>query len=537
MELQRKQSKQEDEQMCDLPEPIIHKILFLLNTKDAARTSVLSKTWQRAWTSFPRISFEELDFNAGDIEQPNYYPKTNKAIKMKKESFMAYIDKTLQSFLEHNSNMEEFTLKLTYHDKEFVLPRVVKWLTFATERKVKVLSLCLSIIDFIDEHKLLGKQAYYSLPQVVLEAKTISELQLSHCKLEPCNEFKFCHLKALNLNDVHIDEQVILNLTLSCPLIEDFRLNNCQGFEHLMVSSLPRLNLFHIVANTKVLRIEIDEPSLQTFHYWSRYSYGLENEHCDIYLEACKNLKRLYFHNIMAVDLLENISSKFPTLEVLEISEWKMTDIEISCQTLRVLTLENCRDLEMVEVDTPNLVSLHCRMNKLPFYSFDAPSLQEVELKFYLRSCSNLWFVELKKLVGKFNNSEGLNLVIHSKCNGILLDGLNERVLSWLIDLTELRPTIAISSMSLSNLVERFLLDSHVETLSILSSSSKLLEVLNEKLINRLFKSRCLHDSLSGVKVVNLDREEDLEFSEWIALSKSLETMDYKITSFKLEWM
>lgn len=91
--------------------------------------------------------------------------------------------------------------------------------------------------------------------------------------------------------------------------------------------------------------------------------------------------------------------------------------------------------------------------------------------------------------------------------------------------------------MGLSNLVERFLLDSHVETLLILSSSSKLLEVLNEKLINRLFKSRCLHDSLSGVKVVNLDREEDPEFSKWIALSKSHETMDYKITSFKLEWM
>ncbi|KAF3948204.1 hypothetical protein CMV_025770 [Castanea mollissima] len=138
MELQRKQSKQEDEQMCDLPEPIIHKILFLLNTKDAARTSVLSKTWQRAWTSFPRISFEELDFKAGDIEQPNYYPKTNKAIKMKKESFMAHIDKNLQSFLAHNSNVGEFTLNLTYHDKEFVLPRVVKWLTFATERKVKM---------------------------------------------------------------------------------------------------------------------------------------------------------------------------------------------------------------------------------------------------------------------------------------------------------------------------------------------------------------------------------------------------------------
>ena len=44
---------------------------------------------------------------------------------------MAYIENTPQSRLEHTSSLEveEFTLKLTYHDKEFVLPRVVKWIT------------------------------------------------------------------------------------------------------------------------------------------------------------------------------------------------------------------------------------------------------------------------------------------------------------------------------------------------------------------------------------------------------------------------
>ena len=69
----------------------------------------------------------------------------------------------------------------------------------------------------------------------------------------------------------------------------------------------------------------------------------------------------------------------------------------------------------MVEVDTPNLVSLHCNMNKFPFCSFYTPSLQEVELKFVLQNCFTLRFDKLKELVEEFNNFEGLNLVIHSK--------------------------------------------------------------------------------------------------------------------------
>ncbi|KAL0009972.1 hypothetical protein SO802_005080 [Lithocarpus litseifolius] len=114
--------------------------------------------------------------------------------------------------------------------------------------------------------------------KVVLKAKTVFELQLAHCKLEPCNQFNFFQLKSLNLDDVYLDEQV--------------------------------------------------------------------------------------------------------------------------------LTLEACEDLNVVEVDIPNLVSLHCKMNKFPFCSFNTPSLQEVELKFVLQSCFTLRFDNLKELVEEFNNFE-----------------------------------------------------------------------------------------------------------------------------------
>ena len=94
----------------------------------------------------------------------------------------------------------------------------------------------------------------------MLEAKTVSELQLTHCKLD-----NFFHLKSLNLDDVYLDEQVIQNLTLNRPLIEDFQLYNCHGFKHLKISNLPWLNLFYVESRIMVSRIEIEAPSLQTF--------------------------------------------------------------------------------------------------------------------------------------------------------------------------------------------------------------------------------------------------------------------------------
>ena len=94
---------------------------------------------------------------------------------------------------------------------------------------MKVLSLCLSIKHFTGEHILVGEQIYYSLPQVVLEAKVVSEIRLAHCKLEPCNHFNSFHLKSLNLDDVSLYERLIQILILGYPLIKDFQLYNYQA--------------------------------------------------------------------------------------------------------------------------------------------------------------------------------------------------------------------------------------------------------------------------------------------------------------------
>ena len=182
----------------------------------------------------------------------------------------------------------------------------------------------MSVIIHFNYERRIAKMIRYSLPQIVLEAKPISALRLAKCKLEPNCKFYCSHLKILALNIAHLDEQVIQNLTLSCPLIEAFRLHKCGGLEQLQVSSLPQLSLVKVSACREISRIVIEVPNLQTFCYENMHLYGeLKNVQCEIYLETCKNLKRheSVRYNSMTLELLQNLSSKVPICSTDKVSD------------------------------------------------------------------------------------------------------------------------------------------------------------------------------------------------------------------------
>ncbi|KAG8370088.1 hypothetical protein BUALT_Bualt14G0081200 [Buddleja alternifolia] len=76
-----------------LPEAIIQQIQSLLNGKEAAQTSVISKSWYNAWLTNPNLDFDQRNFRIGDSESeaaerfPNFVKKTMQRSHLKASWF------------------------------------------------------------------------------------------------------------------------------------------------------------------------------------------------------------------------------------------------------------------------------------------------------------------------------------------------------------------------------------------------------------------------------------------------------------------
>ncbi|CAA0822011.1 Polyadenylate-binding protein RBP45B [Striga hermonthica] len=76
-----------------LSEPIIHRIQSFLSGKEAARTTVLSKSWRKAWLTRPSLDFGIYDFTFAD-------------------ELSRFMDKTIQRYEESNLKIESLTLTM-----------------------------------------------------------------------------------------------------------------------------------------------------------------------------------------------------------------------------------------------------------------------------------------------------------------------------------------------------------------------------------------------------------------------------------------
>ncbi|GFQ06562.1 F-box/LRR-repeat protein at4g14096 [Phtheirospermum japonicum] len=78
-----------------LPESIIQHIQSFLNRKQAAQTTILSKSWRNAWSTSPNL----------DLDQRNIHNRGQIA-----NAFSEFANKTMQRYLESNLKIEKFSL-------------------------------------------------------------------------------------------------------------------------------------------------------------------------------------------------------------------------------------------------------------------------------------------------------------------------------------------------------------------------------------------------------------------------------------------
>lgn len=375
-----------------LPESLLQHIMSFLPFKDAVRTSVLSKTWEKAWSTFPVLEFDEDLFERDLLEMSSAH-RDDKKYNQIRGKLLNYWGKVLQTRHRNKISVHKFILKMRLLSDTELSDRCI---CYAVESNVKELKLEMKP-DISLQSRLL-----YNLPHVVLCSKSLNVLELEGCKLElpRSNVIELFSLRKLNLFHVNVDDQVVENLIAGCPMIEDLSFQSCQGFKRIKLFGLSKLSKIKVTDNR-----ELEEMNVSALNTRSITVQG-PTVPSAINIVLCKNLKFLSLYAASVVDeWLSYLISRLPVLEVLGISRcYKLESIEISSPCLKGLKIIGCKKLAAVKIETPNLRKFGYNGDIISFSS-SALTLLETNLYLYSGNIDSQWYVKYIELIARFRRS------------------------------------------------------------------------------------------------------------------------------------
>lgn len=200
-----------------LPLHILQRILLFLPADDAARTSVLSKTWCAAWVSLPVFNFEFV----GNISRNS----TAEEFREEGNKLNQFIRVTAMKLGQQKSVIEKFRFNLVLlQDLKTVVSCIHLIIILLTRNCVSELEL-----RIIKEG---GSSMFYSLPSSVFAIKSLVVLKLGGFKLKGpffAENSKFSCLKELSLNYIYLNDEVMSGLIRCSPALEDLWIIHCFG--------------------------------------------------------------------------------------------------------------------------------------------------------------------------------------------------------------------------------------------------------------------------------------------------------------------
>lgn len=180
--------------LSNLPDVVIQKIISLLETKDAIRTSILSKRWEYLWTSIPNLNFYKGLFAA-------------------RSPLVNIVERAL--LLRGPADIETFDLTFPVLDDAC---RVNAWIDATVRCNVKKLYLYL--------HSL--KEPFY-LPHSLFTSTTLvaAELDIPFLFKAP-STVCFSSLRTLSLRSIVFSDDSTQQLFSGCPVLEELSIEECK---------------------------------------------------------------------------------------------------------------------------------------------------------------------------------------------------------------------------------------------------------------------------------------------------------------------
>ncbi|KAF1895757.1 hypothetical protein Lal_00037873 [Lupinus albus] len=196
-----------------LPQELIHShILPKLFTKEAARTTILSKRWRSLWTSLPYLEFYQFHFHHTI-------------------SFRNFVDHTIRDHARTATDILTFKLFLTHGIQ---VSDIDNWVRLVMSRNVREFHL-----------RFLGRETY-KWPSInnACMAHTITVLELYNCEVRfnsSINNIRLPHLQSLSLEKVWIDQRSIEMFITGCGSMNDLKIWNCYEMKYLVVANHQKL--------------------------------------------------------------------------------------------------------------------------------------------------------------------------------------------------------------------------------------------------------------------------------------------------------
>nr|XP_018622540.2 uncharacterized protein LOC108943198 [Nicotiana tomentosiformis] len=384
------------DRITELPENVIYHIIRQVgrcNLKEAARTCVLSKTWNRLWTLRPDLMFDQCSHSSF----------------RSLEKFVKFVDDSLEPYVKEKLSIDSFILRQLRHPE--LASHLDRWTNMAIKHNVRELEIDMGAL-------------YYNVPDTIYAGKTLTKLWLWMCNFEKDNSTSTTNK--------------LQRLISTCPFIRDLKLDRCRGIQNLHVFGLVNLENLELSECEGLEKLQIQAPNLRKFVYVGVPLYKQQKKRevellpCKIdILDGYKTLEILSLEaSTMTDQQFEHQCSKFSALKELELRRcYTMKNIVIASEKLKIFSLSHWMNLEQVKMLTPNLMEFNFVGCKMPFSTMNPYSLEEADLDFQLPTLSKsyfgdvdtFWYNNLQDFVKKFNYSKGLILVIHCEKNKSIL--------------------------------------------------------------------------------------------------------------------
>lgn len=367
------------DQISNLPEPVLQHIMSFLIVEDAAKTSILSKVWYRAWTSLSCLDFGH-----------KYFPHSKQVV-----------DQILAKRKNHNISIQRFLLKLPYHRSASTY--VDNWIQILVACNIK--ELLLQSVPPVPD--------YHNLSRSIFAAKSLNVLRLYGFKLKlPSYGIKLSSLRELHLKESFLGERLLQYLCTSCSNLQVLSFERFQGLISLQVAgTLPKLRTVKLeFCPPRFHNVDIVAPSLRDL-YLSSTSRELNL----ITVIACKTLTSLQLNGAVVTDeWVEQIFSCLPNIEIFcLISCPLLNTMKISSDRLKRLAASACDNLDAVDVDAPNLLLFTYGVHYGTTLKLKASHLLVANLNLELETPDSHWYSKLTKSLDNFSHSKSVNLRCH----------------------------------------------------------------------------------------------------------------------------